>query len=168
MVLAACCSDPPPPGAPGARSPVGDLSTLPVPDLRVVNERTISAGQPTAEALAQAKALGVELVVNLRSLEEDPGFDERATVESLGMRYVHIPMKGGESLTQENLAAFAQALSSTSGGALLHCRTGNRVGALWALDAAHNRGKSVEEALAEGRQAGLTKLEGAVRAHLTR
>src|SRR5699024_12708494 len=45
---------------------------------------------------------------------------------------------------------------------LVHCASGNRVGALMALRAAWVQGKSKEEALAIGRRWGLTKAEAAI------
>ncbi|MNN82154.1 hypothetical protein D3C81_1990580 [compost metagenome] len=48
---------------------------------------------------------------------------------------------------------------------LLHCASGNRVGALLAL-LAHERGLDEEAAIAEGRAAGLGSLEPTVRAQI--
>ncbi len=52
-------------------------------------------------------------------------------------------------------------LAGIEGPVLLHCRTGNRVGALLALRASM-QGASDEEALEIGRKAGLGSLETAV------
>jgi len=74
------------------------------------------AGQPTERALRELSAKGVTTIVNLRMPEEMArvGFDEAALAKELGMRYVHIPMRG----TPENpygpkeLDTFAAAMSS--------------------------------------------------------
>ena len=49
---------------------------------------------------------------------------------------------------------------------IIHCASGNRVGALLALRANLIQGKSASEALAFGKAAGLTTLEDAVKQRL--
>ena len=49
------------------------------------------------------------------------------------------------------------------GKVLMHCGSGNRVGAMMALRARWVQGRSAEEALAIGRSSGLKGLEGDVR-----
>ena len=51
-----------------------------------------SAGQPSVEALAVFRDSGYAAVIDLRGPTEDRGFDEQAAVESLGMRYVALPI----------------------------------------------------------------------------
>jgi protein tyrosine phosphatase (PTP) superfamily phosphohydrolase (DUF442 family) len=60
--------------------------------------------------------------------------------------------------TAEKLDAI---LAEADGPVLVHCGSGNRVGALLALRASIN-GASDEEALELGRQAGLTRAEAVV------
>ena len=50
---------------------------------------------------------------------------------------------------------------------MVHCASGNRVGALFALKAFHLEDADVESALASGREAGLTKLEETIRERLS-
>src|SRR5262249_42877149 len=61
-----------------------------------VGDDMFIGGQPTEKALRDLKAKGVTTVVNLRMPEEMArvGFDEAALVKELGMKYVHIPMRG--------------------------------------------------------------------------
>jgi len=118
-------------------------------------------GQPTAEDLAEAKALGVGVIVNLRLLDE-PGVleNERAIVESLGMRYVSLPtVKPGGEVPDQLTVEQAQALANAMGDdiALVHCGSGNRVGALLGLKARVVDGATVEEALTFGIAAGVEK-----------
>jgi hypothetical protein len=49
---------------------------------------------------------------------------------------------------------------------MLHCGSGNRIGALFALMAFHLEGESADRALQVGREAGLTRLEPVVRERL--
>lgn len=121
-------------------------------------------GQPERTELREAREAGVETVINLRGEGEFTEWDEGALVEELGMRYVHIPIAGPDDLNADTLAEFEQALAeSDDDPKLVHCASGNRVGAMYALRAATNQGKSTEEALQIGREHGLTQLEPTVR-----
>ncbi len=135
-----------------------------LPNARRPFEGIVSGGQPEPEQLATARDLGFKTVVNLRAAGE-PG-SRREEVEALGLVYLEIPIAGAEGLTAENALAFAAALEEAERPALVHCGSGNRAGALFALKAFHADGKSAEEALAIGKAAGLTRLEGAVERHL--
>ena len=127
-----------------------------------------TAGQPSEEQLTQAAAAGVRTVIDLRQADEARGFDEAAAVAGHGLRYVQVPVSGAEGLTVANARALQQALEAAraDGPVLLHCASGNRVGALLALIHAKLDGGDTEAAIALGRQAGLTKLEPATRAAL--
>ena len=61
-----------------------------------VGDDMFIGGQPTEKALRELKARGVTTVVNLRMPEEmaQVGFDEAALAKELGIKYVHIPMRG--------------------------------------------------------------------------
>ena len=123
-----------------------------------------TGGRPAPEHLAKAADLGVKVVVNLCPPAESPGYDEAAVVASLGMSYVNIPVAGAGDLTRANVALLAAALEGhgEQHRALLHCASGNRVGAMLALKAKQIDGKSTAEALDIGRAAGLKGLEPVV------
>ena len=120
----------------------------------------VSTGQP-AETLAIAREAGFVAVIDLRGADEDRGIDEVAAVEALGMRYVSLPVHDADDVTFENAAELDRLLREFDGPVLLHCASGNRVGALVALRASA-AGASDDEALAAGKAAGLTRLEPAV------
>lgn len=124
-----------------------------------------TAGQPSAAELQQAAAAGVTTLIDLRQPDEDRGFDETAAAERLGLRYVRIPVAGAAGLTPANAQALRTALAQSQGPVLLHCASGNRVGALLALMQAQ-QGASVEDALQFGRDAGMTSLDARTRALL--
>ncbi len=123
----------------------------------------VTGGQPTLEQLDAASALGIKTVINLRT----PGESAigQTEVEARGMTYVAVPI-GSDGLTRENSAAFAAAIEAAERPAIVHCGSGNRVGALFALRAFYEDGAQPDAALELGRTAGLTRLEGAVREHL--
>lgn len=127
----------------------------------------IPGGALTAEKLTELKSKGVEAVINLRSEQEmqEESFDEQAAVKEAEMDYITLPIAGPDDLTRERVSAFDHALNKYE-RVHVHCASGNRVGAMVALRAAMHDGVSSEEALTRGKEAGLTKLEGAVRARL--
>lgn len=125
------------------------------------SHRYISTGQPDEEILALAKAAGYVAVIDLRTAEEDRGIDEAIAAESAGLAYHWLPVAGAKGTTYENARALDELVAGIEGPILLHCRSGNRVGALLALTAG-KQGASEEEALEIGRRAGLTSLEPVV------
>ncbi len=124
-----------------------------------------AAGQPAAEQWSGIAASGVTTVINLRPESEQPGRDERSEVDAAGMRYVALPVAGADDISAANADALMQALRQADGPVLVHCASGNRVGALLALGAAR-AGMPVEEAIAYGRSAGLGSAEAVVRKRL--
>lgn len=158
--VAACAATP-------ADAPV---STIPVSSINEAADVLpasgyVSTGQPDAETLRAIADAGYVGVIDLRTAGEPRGFDEAATAEALGLRYVSLPIGDTDDLTFENAAALDRALADMPGPVLLHCASGNRVGALFALRA-KAAGASDEEALAIGKAAGLTRYEGAVKKKL--
>ncbi len=122
-----------------------------------------TAGRPSADQFALAKQRGVGTIVNLCPPGEPAAYDEAALVRELGLQYVNIPVAGAGDLNEANARKLAEALEHAHGVALVHCASSNRVGALFALKAYWLEKKSVDEALAIGRAAGLRAMEPAVR-----
>jgi len=126
-------------------------------------EGVLTGGQPTDEQLAALRDVGYKTVINLRQPDERGTRGEAETVAELGMAYVSIPVAGKEGLNEENAAALAAALDQADGPVLLHCGSGNRVGALLALKAFWLEGATAEEAMDVGLAGGVTRLEPVVR-----
>ncbi len=82
------------------------------------------------------------------------------------MAYVDVPIEGAAGLSEDRAMQFADALAEAERPVVVHCGSGNRVGALFALKAYYVEGKSADEALQIGRDAGMTRLESAVSEHL--
>lgn len=149
----------------------GEAATVPVTSIAVDDIRSgavalpvsgfVSSGQPDADALQKIAGSGFVAVVDLRTDEEDRGIDEQYEVERLGMQYVSLPVDGDDGVTFENAAELDRILGEFDGPVLLHCGSGNRVGALFALRASL-RGASIEEAVDEGLAAGMTRAQSMV------
>ncbi len=126
----------------------------------------ITAGQPTVNDIKALKAAGVTAVINLRPKTERVNFDEKATVEALGMQYINIPVSGAKGLTKDNAKALDEILGKTQGTSFVHCGSGNRAGGLFAMRAFYFQDKSIDESLQVGENFGLTSLAPVVKVNL--
>ena len=149
------------------------VSSLKVDLDKVVEYRTVSpvdgitvSGQPDEETLDIFAENGYAAVIDLRGRNEDRGFDEAQLVEELGMTYVELPIEGRDAVNFENAAKLKEILGQYDAPVLVHCGSGNRVGALLALGMVQD-GVADEEAIEYGRSGGLTRLEGLVRERLS-
>src|SRR5262245_28172158 len=155
-----------------AQSVVGKGKTGPVPNPVVldttgmfqakfvsVGDDMFIGGQPTEKALRELRARGVTTVVNLRMPEEMArvGFDEAALVKELGMKYVHIPMRGtaDHPYGPKELDAFTAAMAAADGKVLLHCTIAWRASHLWAAYLIRERKVPVATALEQTRMINL-------------
>ena len=132
-------------------------------------ERFWFSGQPDADDLKAASEAGVELVITLRAPAEFD-WDERAEVQALGMEYRSVPISGEEPFSAETFTRVDRVLDEFPGKkVLVHCASSNRVGAWFATHLVRERGMSIEDALAVGSAAGMTKdsLVERVRVHLS-
>ncbi len=147
------------------RSPLINLLNRQVPF-----DSVLSGGQPTVDQIKQAAETGFKTVINLRTENELPDPDQELTwVEGSGMKYIHIPVAVPEGFTPQKAKVFAGALSKPENYPLIvHCKSGERVGAMFALKAFHVDEKELEEALLIGERAGLIKLAPVVKQILER
>ena len=154
-----------------ATEPADDaVVAISVADIRadasvLAGKHYVSTGQPDEIILSIARDAGFVAIVDLRGEGEDRGFDEVAATEALGLRYVALPVADAADVNFENAAALGRILDEIDGPVLLHCASGNRVGALIALHASAT-GASDEDAMAAGKAAGLTRLEPVVQERL--
>ena len=118
-----------------------------LPNGRAPLPGVLTGGQPSRRQLEALAAAGYRTVVNLRAPGEEMPVSG-ADVEALGMRYVHIPIAGRGDLTAAKADELGAVLADPSARPLaIHCASGNRVGALLALEAARVEGKPAAEAL---------------------
>jgi uncharacterized protein (TIGR01244 family) len=141
-----------------------------LPNGQVPFDGVLTGGQPTFDQIKQAAETGFKTVINLRTDNELPDPAQELTwVEGSGMKYFHIPISVPEGLTPQNTKVFAEALSKPENYPIIvHCKSGNRVGAMFALKAFHIDEKEIDEALLIGERAGLIKLAPTVKKILER
>ncbi|HLU05538.1 MAG TPA: sulfur transferase domain-containing protein [Woeseiaceae bacterium] len=123
----------------------------------------VTAGRLDADNVRSVHEAGIRHVIDLTLDEETPDFDEAAAVRDAGMRYSNLPVQGASGLTLKNVQAFDTLLRESERPVLVHCSSSNRVGAMAALRAAWMEGKTMEEAIAIGKEWGLRGLEDEVR-----
>ncbi|QQR91389.1 MAG: hypothetical protein IPJ88_06590 [Myxococcales bacterium] len=125
-----------------------------------VSDDVYGGGQPARHDLEQAKAMGIKTIINLRDPNEK-GFDlaEQNHAAELGLRYVSVVVDGPEGLTEASLEAFVEiAAQDNHLPFMVHCRTGERAGAMLSLFFRCHRGLGVDESLALGQKVGLDRL----------
>jgi len=122
-----------------------------------------SSGQPDEEALKVFAESGYTVVIDMRGPDEDRGMDNyEGAVESTGMQYLAFPVVGAGQVNFETAVKLDEVLRGIDGPVLMHCGSGNRVGAVLALRESLN-GASHEESIEFGKDAGMTRLEPRVR-----
>lgn len=123
---------------------------------RKLNDMILASPQIGLDELAQARELGVTLVINNRpegeSDDQVPGAEIECAARAAGMDYVAIPVThAGFSAAQ--VEAMAAALEAAKGPVLAYCRSGTRSTLLWAL-ARSSRGADADELSAQAAGAG--------------
>ncbi len=100
-----------------------------------MDERFYRGSQPTADGYKALKDFGINTVIDLRKDNEDYS---KATVESLGMKYVHIPMTGWTTRDESVIEFLKVVNDQTNGKVYVHCAAGKHrtglVGAVYRLE----------------------------------
>ena len=103
---------------------------------RSITTDIMVAPQISVDAVAEAKAAGVALIINNRpegeSDDQIPGADIEAAARAAGMDYVAIPITHS-GFSQPQVMAMVAALQGAQGKILAYCRSGTRSTLLWAL-----------------------------------
>ena len=101
---------------------------------RRLTETVATAGQPTEEELAAVAQAGFEVVINLALHDAEYSLpDERRTVESHGMGYIHLPVALGRPFSA-GLERFFEVMDELTGKRIfVHCAANKRVSVFIAL-----------------------------------
>lgn len=122
------------------------------------NDLLIVGGQPAEEDFSVFKALGISDVVNLRPVSEVISYDEALLAKAFSMDYHVIPVTEIDSFDMLSAQRLKRILDKRQ-PTVVHCASGNRVGALISLMAFWLEGVSAAEAYKAGINAGMTKLK---------
>lgn len=128
-----------------------------IPRFSQVGERLYRGGQPREQDFAYLRSLGIRTIISLR--EDDR---ERALVESLGMKFVHIPVTfiafaPTTRVPQAAVEKFFEVIDDpASGPVFVHCRRGaDRTGAFVGLYRMVRENWSAQRAYDEARRIGM-------------
>jgi len=119
-----------------------------------------------ADEFSRLSAEGYRMYVDLRT-DKEVTPEIQTAAEAAGLTYVRLPVGGEAELDLASARALHDLLHGPQPApTALVCASGNRSGALLALEAFWLHGVSGAEALELGKRAGLTRLEPAVRSLL--
>ena len=84
-----------------------------------------TAGQPSAEQFAAARDAGVKVVIDLRDPMEPRNYDQAATLATLGLEYIVVPVVSGalNDAMMERVLTAVRAHAGTP--VILHCASAN-------------------------------------------
>jgi len=124
-----------------------------IPNYQKIRPDLATSSQPAPEAVQKLKVMGFRTVINLRIPQEGIEKDREA-VEAQGLRFVSVPVTP-VTFSAKDVEAVTKVLDDRDAGpTLLYCSSANRVGAVWTVYEV-KKGKSLDEALAEGKKIGL-------------
>jgi protein tyrosine/serine phosphatase len=124
------------------------ISSIRIKNFGQMDERFYRGSQPKKEDYKDLAALGIKTIIDL---QEKPKDYEKPMVESLGMRYVNIPMPTKEYPKQEWVDAFLKVVNDPETGKFyVHCAGGrHRTGSMGAVYRFTKYGWTFEQVYAE-------------------
>jgi protein tyrosine/serine phosphatase len=127
------------------------ISVRGVPNAGKVSEQLFRGAQPHLANLRELKKLGITTIVDLRGEASRTRQAERARAESLGMRFVSVPVGPFSNPSSSQLAAFFSLVRQTPPEKIfVHCQYGeDRTGVFIAAYRIAFDHWSAEQALAE-------------------
>ena len=136
----------------GAKISPADLSTIRIDNFGRINANYYRGAQPSGRDYADLAALGVKTLIDLTS--DDAEANERAMVETAGMKYFQIPMTTHESPTPAKLDQFLRIVNDpASQPVYVHCVGGrHRTGVMTAVYRMTQDGWTADQAFKEMKQ----------------
>ncbi|MBT6036389.1 MAG: hypothetical protein HOJ34_11935 [Kordiimonadaceae bacterium] len=138
------------------QSPFGNLEITPY------YGNVVYAAQPDEDTVKMFKDQDFDLVINIRELDEEIGFDERKLVEDQGITYLTIPYMTEPTtrsdFSHDALSQIKQVIDdATAKGQkiMLHCSHGQRAGSSLGMILYRDYGYSKEEAFKAATDAGM-------------
>jgi tyrosine-protein phosphatase SIW14 len=115
-----------------------------------INDSLFRGAQPHPEGIEELKKLGITTIVDLRGEGRDQMERERKQTESLGMRFVNIPVSGWSPPANEQVAQFLSLFKNRHEKIFVHCRFGDdRTGVFVAAYRMAHDGWPSEQAMKE-------------------
>ncbi len=117
-----------PPAAPAVAQPTfgKKLHLKGIRNAGKISDVLYRGAQPKEVGLSELKILGITTIVDLRGEDREKIAWERNLAESLGMRFVHIPVSGWSPPTDEQVVQFLSLFRNERGQKVfVHCRFGD-------------------------------------------
>ncbi len=113
-----------------------------------MDENYYRGGQPKQDQYGELKDLGITTIIDLRN---DPEAYEKTTAESLGMKYINIPMDDAEYPSDATINQFLKEINDPANGKMyVHCKGGkHRAGVTGAVYRMTKYGWNYDQAFAE-------------------
>lgn len=136
-----------------------------LPNFQIVNDNVLRGAQPTDEGIKRLAERGVKTVIDLRLPSEHSIAHEKEMVESNGMRFVNVPMRGLAAPTEDQLYGVLRILNdSKQWPVFVHCRRGaDRTGTVLACYRISHDNWNNQKALEEAKGYGISIFERAMR-----
>jgi protein tyrosine phosphatase (PTP) superfamily phosphohydrolase (DUF442 family) len=97
-----------------------------IPNAGKISDFLYRGAQPREVGFSELKLLGITTIVDLRGEDREKILWERKHAESLGMRFVNIPVSGWTPPTDEQVVQFLSLLRDHPGQKIfIHCRFGD-------------------------------------------
>jgi protein tyrosine phosphatase (PTP) superfamily phosphohydrolase (DUF442 family) len=131
-------------------APAEKLKVEGVPRAGRISDVLFRGAQPSAQGLAELKKLGITTIVDLRG-NRGPVASERREVESLGMRFIDIPVLGWSAPTNAQVAQFLKLFKDDpQQKVFVHCYYGeDRSGVMVAAYRIAQQNWTADQAVAE-------------------
>ena len=131
-------------------APAEKLKLAGVHNAGKVSDALLRGAQPSAQGLAELKKLGVTTIIDLRG-NRGPVAWERAQAESLGMRFINIPVLGWSPPGNAQVAEFLKALQQDPAQKIfVHCYYGeDRTGVMVAAYRIAQQNWTADQAITE-------------------
>lgn len=125
-----------------------------LPNAVVLEDGVTGGGTPSEKAVQTAAAQNYKTIIDLR-MPEEGSETEKSIVQKYGLEYINIPTSA-ENISKEQADKLNGVLSRENAKpVILHCASGNRAAAVWAIYRRFYAGDSPEAVLAEASAKGL-------------
>lgn len=105
----------------GQTSP-GGFPQITIKNFGKMDDHYYRGGQPKKDDYEKLKALGINTIIDL---QDEPTKYEKSTAESLGMKYINIPMDDAEYPSQASIDRFLKEINDPANGTMyVHCKGG--------------------------------------------
>src|SRR5215470_3298882 len=96
-----------------------------LPNAGKISDSLFRGAQPHSEGFQQLKSLGVTTIVDLRGEDKEKLDWERKQAQSVGIRFVNIPVSGWSPPTSDQVAQFLSLFGDPHEKVFVHCRFGD-------------------------------------------